>query len=213
MWTIVLLIAAALVTGGCTTPRANSQPPPVSPAGGAVPRHPPPAGDYRIQSGDRLAIRFFNNPEFSQDATVRPDGKIALPYIDEIEVAGLTPAEVDAAMTERFRQVLLQPEITVIVRDFADQRVYVGGQVSKPGLIALSGRTTALQAIVSAGGFLDTARVNQVLLIRRDHDNRHVGQALDLRQVLRAGASDEDVALQPLDVVYVPKTRIAKVNH
>ncbi len=208
------MIAAALATGlqvGCTAPRANSQPPSASVAEAVQLNAPPPAA-YRIQSGDLLAIRFFNNPEFSQDATVRPDGKITLPYIDEVQVTGLTPAEVDAEITERFRGVLLRPEITIIVREFASQRVYVGGEVSQPGLVALTGRTTALQAILSAGGFLDTAQLSHVLLIRRGRDNRHAGQALDLQHVLKAGQSDEDVMLQPLDVVYVPKTRIAKVN-
>ncbi|WP_179136874.1 polysaccharide biosynthesis/export family protein [Candidatus Entotheonella palauensis] len=208
------MMVAALVMGlqmGCTAPRAGA---PASPGAvtGAARLDAPPTGDYRIQSGDRLTIRFFNNPEFSQDIRVRPDGKITLPYIDDVRVAGLTSAEVDAAITERFRKVLLRPEITIIVREFASQRVYVGGQVSKPGLIALTGQTTALQAIMSAGGFLDTARANQVLLIRKGRDNRHAGYALDLEHVLKAGQSGEDVRLQPLDVVYVPKTRIAKVN-
>ncbi len=205
---LVLIIAAALVSGlpGCTAPRASVPPALVSHA------DTPPPGAYQIQRGDLLAIQFFNNPEFSQNATVRPDGKITLPYIDEVRVAGLTPAEVDATITARFRQVLLRPEITVIVREFASQRVYVGGEVGRPGLVALTGRTTALQAILSAGGFLDTARTGQVLLIRRGHDNRPLGHALDLAQGLKAGQSGEDVVLQPLDLVYVPKTRIAEVN-
>ncbi len=112
---------------GCTASRGSSEPPPVSLVD-TLGLDAPPPGVYRIQSGDGLSIRFFNNPEFSQDTTVRPDGKITLPYIDEIQVAGLNPAEVDATITERFRKVLLRPEITVMVREFASQRVYVGGE-------------------------------------------------------------------------------------
>lgn len=211
---MMALMMAALAAGaqmGCTAHQANARPP-LNPVAEDARLNPLPTGAYRIQLGDLLAIRFFNNPEFNQEATVRPDGKITLPYIDDVQVAGLTPSEVDASITEQFRRVLLRPEITIIVREFAGQRVYVGGEVSEPGLIPLTGRTTALQAILSAGGFLDTARVNQVLLIRRGRDNRHAGHALDLTRVLRTGQIDADVMLQPSDVVYVPKTRIAKVN-
>ncbi len=84
--------------------------------------------------------------------------------------------------------------------------------MGRPGLVALTGHTTVLQAILSVGGFLDTAQTRQVLLIRREPDNRPAGRALDLAQGLEAGQHSEDVLLQPLDVVYVPKTRIAKVN-
>ncbi|ETW98435.1 MAG: hypothetical protein ETSY1_18795 [Candidatus Entotheonella factor] len=213
---MIVVLAVGLLQMGCTASRDGSRPPPGSSVGAvdvaAVPHTEPLTGDYRIQRGDRLTIRFFNNPEFSQDITVRPDGKITLPYIDDVEVAGMTSSDVDATITERFRKVLLEPEITVIVREFASQRVYVGGQVSKPGLVALTGQTTALQAIMSAGGFLDSAQVSQVLLIRRGLDNRHAGYALDFKDVLKAGQGGEDVMLQPLDVVYVPKTRIARVN-
>lgn len=205
---MMLVLAAMSVVGlqtGCTASQAGQ--PPLS----SIPEASPPSA-YRVQLGDRLDIRFFNNPEFNQEATVRPDGMITLPYIDDVEVAGLTPAEIDAKMTERFRGVLLRPEITVIVREFAGQRVYVGGEVTRPGLIVLTGRTTALQAILSAGGFLDTARISQVLLIRKGGNDRHTGHALDLTQAFRAGETGRDVMLQPADVVYVPKTRIAKVN-
>jgi protein involved in polysaccharide export with SLBB domain len=196
---------------GCTAPRAGSQLP-LHAVADTAELNALPIGTYRVQIGDRLDIQFFNNPEFNQEVTVRPDGKIALPYVDDVQVAGLTPSEVDAAITEPFRGVLLRPEITVIVREFAGQRVYVGGEVNQPGFIPLTGRTTALQAILSAGGFLDTAQVSQVLLIRRGLGNRHAGHALDLGHVLRTGQTDQDVMLQPSDVVYVHKTRIAKVN-
>ncbi len=208
-WLTIGLLAVLLA--GCATRQTNSSPPPslTAEAVGAPAAQAPP---YRIALGDQLDIRFFNNPEFNQQVTVRPDGKVTLPYIDDVQVAGLTPAEIDDLVTERFREVLLRPEITIIVRQFAGQRVYVGGEVKQPGLVELTGRVTPLQAILKAGGFLDTARVGQVLLIRRGGDNRHAGRALDLRQTLRADATAEVVMLQPEDVVYVPKTRIAKVN-
>ncbi len=213
LFRITLLLATVWVSGlqaGCTASQAN--PPTPSPITTETPRTALPTAAYRIQFGDLLDIRFFNNPEFSQEARVRPDGRITLPYIDDVAVAELTPSEVDALVTERFRRVLLRPEITIIVREFAGQRVYVGGEVTRPGLITLTGRTTALQAILSAGGFLDTARMSQVLLIRKGGNERHTGYALDLTQGLRVGGVGNDVMLQPADVVFVPKTRIAKVN-
>ena len=176
----------------------------------SIPTGPPP--DYRIQLADVLGITFANNPEFSQDVTVRPDGKISLPYLDEIRVLNRTPADIDNELTARYSAILRQPEITIILRTFAAQRVFVGGEVNQPGLIPLTGHTSALQAIFSAGGFLNTAKIQQVVLIRKGPDNQPIGRSLNLTQVLETGNLQQDVRLMPSDILFVPKAPIARLN-
>ena len=127
-------------------------------------------------------------------------------------VAGRTPADVDNELTVRYSAILKQPEITIILRTFAAERVFVGGEVKEPGLIPLTGHTSALQAIFNAGGFLDTAKMQQVVLIRKGANNRAIGRSLNLTEALETGDIKQDVRLIPSDMLFVPKTRIAQLN-
>jgi len=86
---------------------------------------------YIIQAGDQLDIKFFYNPELNDSVTVRPDGKISLQLVDEVQAAGQTPAQLDDFLTEKYAKELRKPVITVIVKSFASQRVYVGGEVNR----------------------------------------------------------------------------------
>ncbi len=122
--------------------------------------------DYRIQPGDEMDIKFFFNPELSEAVIVRPDGKISLPLVDDVQAAGLTPSELDALLTQAYARELRKPMITVIVKTFTGQRVYVGGEVGKPGVFELTAGMTALRAVFAAEGFLDTAKPEAVIVIR-----------------------------------------------
>ena len=102
---------------------------------------------YVIHAGDQLDIKFFYNPELNESVTVRPDGKISLQLVDEIQAAGLQPSELDQRLTELYSHELKKPVLTVIVRSFTGQRVYVGGEVNRQGLITLQPGLTALQAV------------------------------------------------------------------
>jgi protein involved in polysaccharide export with SLBB domain len=175
-------------------------------------KEPPPLPRYEIQVGDTLQIRFFRNPELDQVAIVRPDGYVSLPFVDDIFVANKTPQEIDKDLTERYRGELAIPDVSVIVQSFGGQRIYVGGEVGSEGVHELAGGQTLYQAIDQAGGFLDTAHRRQVILIRRGPDGTPTGHSFDLRQVEHGTDPEEDVPLQPYDIVYVPKSKIANVN-
>ena len=171
-----------------------------------------PEQEYRIQVGDQLDIKFFYNPELNEQVTVRPDGRISLQLVHEIMAAGLTPAELTSLLTKKYATELKRPEITVIVRSFGSQRVYVDGEVIKPGMFPLIGFVTVLQAISQAGGMKDTARTSEVVIIRRGENNKPLASQVNLRKVIDGTDMSQDIALKPYDIVYVPKSAIANVN-
>jgi len=167
---------------------------------------------YVIQPDDELDIKFFYNPELNEAVTVRPDGKISLQLVDEIRAAGLTPSQLDKLLTRKYSRDLKKPEIAVIVRSFAGQRVYVGGEVNRQGLIELTGGMTALQAVINSGGFKETAKPDAAILIRKGPNNEPVPMRIDLEKVIYEEGIGADIQLQPYDIVYVPKTWIANAN-
>jgi len=164
---------------------------------------------YAIQSGDSLEIKFFYNPELNETVTVRPDGKISLQLIDDIKVSGLEPAQLDEILTKMYSKELRKPVLTVFVRSFTSHRVFVGGEVFRPGLIEfVPGRDLdALQAVFQAGGIRDTAQLKETILIRKGKDNIPIPIMLDLAAAMEGSGSSGNFQLQPNDIIYVPKSR------
>jgi protein involved in polysaccharide export with SLBB domain len=173
---------------------------------------PPPAPGplrYQIERGDRLDIKVFNVNELSQEVVVRPDGKISATILDDVEAAGRTPDELAAALQEGWSKVFTDPRVTVVVREFATRNVFVGGEVAADGMVPLRHRMTALGAVIAAGGFRATAQTSNVIVVR-DAGGRPEALKVDARRVL--DGSIPDLELAPFDVVYVPKSKIARVN-
>ena len=183
-----------------------------SPASAEPQKAPPPAEEYRIQAGDLLDIKFFYNPDLNEQVTVRPDGRISLQLVKTVVAAGLTPEQLTDQLTKAYGAHLKEPEITVIVRSFGAQRVYVDGEVGKPGMIPLAGPTTVLQAISQAGGFLYTGNATDVLVIRRGPENQPLAMMVNLEKVRDGTDLNQDIYLKPFDIVYVPKTAITNAN-
>ncbi|MGA1870013.1 MAG: polysaccharide biosynthesis/export family protein [bacterium] len=169
--------------------------------------------DYIIQRGDTVGIKFFYNPELNDKVIVRPDGKIALQLIDQVEVAGLTSSQLDDILTEKYSRFRKDPEITVNLVSFSDQRVYVGGEVGLPQIVHLQGRMTALQAILYAGGFRETAEMRNVLVLRNIGSPDYKVLTVDHAQLFdNSRMIRNDIVLEPRDIVFVPKTLIAEAN-
>jgi polysaccharide biosynthesis/export protein len=167
--------------------------------------------EYRIHPGDQLDIKFFYNPELNVAIPVRPDGKIALSLIGEVEAAGFQPSELVAELKKRYTRELRNPEITVIVKSFSVQQVFVDGEVEHPGQIELLSGLSTWQAIIKAGGFKNTAARDSVIVIRHGDHNQPIPYRIDLK----SNSLDQDSAsfqLQPFDVVFVPKTWIAEAD-
>jgi polysaccharide export outer membrane protein len=213
-----LVLVAALFVSLAACGSALQRTPPAGPR--VATRIAPPADatipvaapEYRIQVGDQLEIKFFYSPELNEQVTVRPDGRIALQLIPEMMAAELTVATLTAQLTERYAADLKEPRLTVFVREFGSQRVFVDGEVGRPGIVPLLGQMTALQAISQAGGMKDTARTTEVIVIRRSAANAPFAFRLDLKNARNGRDLAQDVGLAPLDIVFVPRSRVANVN-
>ena len=168
---------------------------------------------YRIESGDILELSFRYTPEFDQEITVQPDGFVQLKGIpNDVHIQGLTVPEVIESLKKAYVNVLNDPVISVVLRDFEKPYFIAGGQVTKPGKYDLRGTTTATQAIAIAGGFSDFSKSSQVLLFRHYSDDLVEVKVLNLNKVLKDKRYREDLQLQPGDMLFVPKTFMAKID-
>ena len=168
---------------------------------------------YHLHVGDTLDVKFFYNPELDQQVCVRPDGRISLPLAADVQAEGLTPEELAVSLRGHYLHELKDPEVSVLVRSYSPQKVFVSGEVLRPGAIELNGVKTVLQAVSEAGGFKDSARVKEVLLIRQNANHQIVALKLDMTAILKGKSTAEDHELWASDIVYVPRSRIANVNY
>lgn len=167
---------------------------------------------YTIAAGDYLHIRFYFHEELNEDIPVRPDGRVSLQLIDDVQMAGLTPAEAANVLKVSYAKHLRKPDITVQVVRSAPRRIYVGGEVHKPGLIETADVITAVKAIMQAGGIKDTANLESVVVLRYRAGMAPEFRRLNLREDIKTGTRHEDIPLRAYDLVFVPKTFIATAN-
>lgn len=205
MMRVPLLSIALVLSLGALPPMSAQQAPVPGPANSPVVRD----GHYVLQVGDELAIRVYPQSDLNEVVRVRPDGRISTVLIDDMEVAGRTSREVDDLITARYSKLFKDPSVTIIVREFANVKVYVGGEVGQPGTIPLIGEMTVVGAVFQAGGFRSTARTDNVVLVRNESGTA-VARRLNVERALARG--EGDVKLQPFDIVYVPLSRIAAVD-
>jgi protein involved in polysaccharide export with SLBB domain len=201
------LLAVAACAGN--PPPASPQQPAAAPTPGAEVANLP----YRLQRDDVVEVRLAYTPEFNVTQPIRSDGRISLELIGEVEAAGLTPSELRDLLIARYSTILREPTVSVILAKSAGQRVYVGGEVASPGMIPIEGGggLTALRAIVRAGGFRNTGASSNVVILRDQQSAEPLFLTLDLAADLK-GAAGHDIVLRPNDIVFVPKTRIAKIG-
>lgn len=173
---------------------------------------PPMPQQYRICVGDKISVKLFYNPDLNQDVTVQPDGKISLLLVHEVKAEGFTSFELRKELAADYAKYLQHPEVSVVINQSAGERVFVGGEVSKPEVVMLVGPTTVLQAVAMAGGFKDTARTNEVVVLRRGEDNKPFTIALNLKEAMKGVDLTQNIYLQPYDTVIVPRSNIANVD-
>jgi polysaccharide biosynthesis/export protein len=169
--------------------------------------------EYVIAAGDVLDVKFIYNPEFNELALpVRPDGRISLQLAPDVKAAGLTPTQLRELLSNSYASELKRPDAAVIVRSFASKKVFVDGEVAGPRFVDLIMPTTVMRAIAQAGGLRETARLSSVIVIRPDFQGKPVGTMIDLRKVIDGTDFTQDMYLMPYDIVYVPKSNIARVD-
>ncbi len=198
-----ILLALLLPATGCASSITEFQ---------EIPTSSPPEQKVILRPGDEIELKFPYWKELNDTQVIRPDGFITLQLIDSVQAQGLTPEELDAKLTKLYESKIKDPVISVVVRTLVDQRIYVGGEVNKPGLMTLQGEVDVLQAIINAGGFNETARMGQVIVIRKGKEGKAVPYKVDLSKSLYEKGPNQTFLLQPNDVVYVPKTVIANLD-
>jgi polysaccharide export outer membrane protein len=163
-----------------------------------------PDQDYVIGPLDLLAIDVWHEPELSQTVPVRPDGKISLPLIGDLEVSGLTPRALQARLAKELEAYIHKPQVTAIVREVNSRKFYLIGEVERPGSYPLSAHMTVLDALATAGGFRDFAKVQQIYLLRLRPDGSRNRLHFDYKAAVNGKAWYRDIELQMGDTLIVP---------
>jgi len=158
---------------------------------------------YVIGPEDVLDINVWKEPDVSRIVPVRPDGKISLPLINDVQAAGSTPQQLAVTVTDKLRKFLNEPQVTVIVTAINSQRVFVVGEVLRAGAFPLIPGMTVLQALSSAGGFTTFADVKKIHVMRMVN-GKHIELPFNYRDVLKGDNPDQNIKLEPGDTVVVP---------
>lgn len=167
---------------------------------------------YRLYPGDTLDINAPAAPELNRTVTVQPDGRISLPLVSPVMVADRTADEAQAAVSAAYRSVLLRPQIEVTIKTASPLKVFVGGEVDKPGVYDMPGDINALQAIVMAGGLRTSARADRIVIIRRGPDGTAMMRTVDLRRATKDPARTDAVPLRRFDIIYAPRSGVSEVG-
>lgn len=172
-----------------------------------------PPESYRIRQGDKLSIKFFAHAELNEpNLLVRPDGFISPQIITEIRAEGKTVDELKKALEWAYNEILLQPIITVSVVDFVTPRIFVGGQITKPGRYDIREAGTLVQAIFLAGGFTPDARRSMVLRARPNGKGDWDIEIANVMKILDPKIKEKDLILQDGDYVFVPDSKMSQIN-
>jgi polysaccharide export outer membrane protein len=212
---IVASVVASLMIAGLAAaqdPSKRPSAPAASAPAASAPAAAPPAAaapapgvavgpEYKIGIDDVLDIAVWNNTTVSRTVPVRPDGKITLPLINEVQAAGLTPTQLRAALMAKLVEYMPTPELSVIVREVHSNKISVLGEVRKAGRYEITQRATVLDAVALAGGFNDWARRSKLVIMR--HEASGV-KRIPVNYNRIVAEEDENVILQPGDIVVVP---------
>jgi polysaccharide biosynthesis/export protein len=188
----VLLLVVSVVDGSTAAP---APPPQTNPA---VP------DNYVIGPGDQIEVNVFGEPDLTRTVTIKPDGIIALPLINQVTAAGKTAAQLEAELTRMYSKYLKNPSISVLVRQFRTNPIYVMGEVSKPGRYDLTYEMTFLDALTLAGGGTDKANLDGAQLVRVENGKSKT-IPIKANQMIQGKAATPNLKLQPGDLVYVPR--------
>jgi polysaccharide export outer membrane protein len=162
------------------------------------------AGDYVIGPDDVLALNVWKENELSREVPVRPDGKVSLPLIGDIQASGLTPQQLQQSISRRLAAYLVKPTVTVMVREARSHRINVVGEVEHPGSFVLGQPLTVLDALARAGGFRDFAKTGSIYVLRLYGDGSHQRIPFNYKQVISGRNLAQNIHLEPGDTVVVP---------
>jgi polysaccharide export outer membrane protein len=167
---------------------------------------------YLLHPGDVIDVQYRYTPEFNQTLTVQPDGYVSLQIGGDVKVGDRSLDQVRNLILAKARERLASPEVTVILKEFQKPYVVVAGEVTTPGKIEMREKLTALQAVLLAGGFKDSAKSSQILIFRKLNADTAEVKSLNFKSLKRTGDLENDLTLQPGDMILVPRNRITKIE-
>jgi len=160
---------------------------------------------YVLGCGDAITVTVWRHEEASTDAVIAPDGKISLPLIGEVSAAGLTVDELNDELNKRYREFINEPHVTVTVREINSLKIYVIGEVGRPGELKLNSTTDVLQAISLAGGFTIYANKTNIKIIRKEGDKK-IKINFNYNEVVKGKNLAQNIPLKPGDVIVVSES-------
>jgi len=190
---LLVALACSFALGACSTTRL--QPPP---------SEVPAAGPYQFGEGDVLAVRVWKNEELSVQVPVRPDGMISVPLLDDVKAAGMTADQLKQEIGDKLGEFISNPNVTVILLESA-KRVYVQGEVQRPGPVSLATQLSVVDAISTSGGFTPFADQGDIRVIRRNREGEELEFGFDYKAYVRGRAPGTNIVLQPGDLIVVPQ--------
>lgn len=159
--------------------------------------------DYKIGPQDVLRIDVWKEPDISRTIPVRPDGKISLPLLNDVQAAGFTAMQLAGSLRESLSKYLTSPQVTVTVTETNSRRVYITGEVIHAGALPLLPNMTVLQALSSAGGFTQFAKLKNIYVLRTE-EGKQVKHPFNYKEVVKGNLAEQNIPLQPGDVIVVP---------
>jgi len=159
--------------------------------------------NYSIGAEDELNVNVWKEPDISRTVPVRPDGKISLPLLNDVQAAGLTPMQLGSEIKERLKKFISEPQVTVIVTKVNSQRVFIVGEVTRAGAYPLLPNMSVLQALSSAGGFTQFANQKKIHVLRMEN-GKQVSLPFSYKEVVSGHRPEQNISLKPGDTIVVP---------
>ncbi|MFL6237025.1 MAG: polysaccharide biosynthesis/export family protein [Thermoanaerobaculia bacterium] len=163
-----------------------------------------PPNAYQIGLGDVLEVSVWKNPDLSATVPVRPDGRISVPLLGDVQAAGMTPLALKATLTDGYKEYVTAPGVSVVVKEIHSRKIYVTGEVTHPGTFDLEPRGKLMQALALAGGLTPYAK-GRVVVLRDGRDGRQEKRMeIDLKSIINGKKPEDNLLLQPGDTLVVP---------
>ena len=200
---VVMLAAWIGITGAAPRQMARATASPAAASGGGAATEPsvPP---FVIGAEDLLSVVFWRDDKLSGDVLVRPDGKISVPLLDDVQAEGLTPEQLRDRLTAEAKRFVADPVVTVVVKQINSRKVYITGLVAKSGQYSLTRSMTVLQLIATAGGLLDFAKTKEIRVLRSER-GQLVNLRFDYEELLKSPErAARNIELKPGDIVIIP---------
>lgn len=167
---------------------------------------------YQLQPGDVIEVSYTYTPEYNSTVTLQPDGEVVLKFLGSLNLSELTLAAATDKITQLAGTKLNDPEVSLTLKEYVKPHIIVEGEVNHPGSFDLHGRATALEALAWSGGFKESAKEKQVLLIRRTGGDLAQTRLINFKSLATAKGASEDVQLEPNDILIIPKNFIGKIE-